>query len=146
MEITLTNEQYFDLVKMVFLGNLMINSTRDEEERLKNYDLLEQYLYQYASQTGFDKNLTYVADRGRYLLNREFLETSDLKKMADDFVEDIFWGELTNRLASRDTIRKYGQEKLTSSGLEEFLKKQEPFLEKYNQEFEKNGLENLNIR
>ena len=142
MEITLTNEQYFDLVKMVFLGNLMINSTRDEEERLKNYDLLEQYLYQYASQTGFDKNLTYVADRGRYLLNREFLETSDLKKMADDFVEDIFWGELTNRLASRDTIRKYGQEKLASSGLEEFLKKQEPFLEKYNQEFEKNGLEN----
>lgn len=145
MQINLTPEQYQDLLKLVFLGNLMVNSTKDDDQRLKNFDDLEQYLYQYIKEGGLESALNFSQQLDKYVFNKDFIESSGLRNIGDEFVEDIFWGELTNRLASRDTIRKYGEEKLGSSTLDQFLEKQKPFLDKYNDEFLNNGLEHLEI-
>ncbi|MEA2005081.1 MAG: hypothetical protein U9O50_02260 [Acidobacteriota bacterium] len=58
----------------------------------------------------------------------------------------MFWDELIDRFAKRDFINKYGQEAIRKMDLEERFGKLQPFINKYEREFEKYGIENLIIK
>lgn len=71
----------------------------------------------------------------------EFFE----KKYIDEYNEDNFWEELVSRLALRDMIRDYGLEKIRKMDNRSFLEKRFKYEEKYHEEFEDSGLEDLII-
>lgn len=68
-------------------------------------------------------------------LHERFLEPYD---------EAVFWDELVRRLAMRDMLRM-GVELKTSPSAAENLEEMAHFMEKYREEFEVNGLENVEV-
>jgi hypothetical protein len=52
---------------------------------------------------------------------------------------------LADRLGTRDFIREYGEEVIEKMDQEERFIKLQEFIVKYEEEFEKNGIENLEV-
>lgn len=148
MEIKLTKEQYENLIKLVYLGNWMVNAIRSGapgDERIKKYDEIEQYIFSFAKDAGLEKYIEFDKEFNQFFPTREFEEDPELEQYRQDYDNEIFWQELADRLGSRDFLRQYGEETIKKmSQKERFLKEQE-FIIKYEEEFEKNGLNNLEI-
>ncbi|MCC7202117.1 MAG: hypothetical protein IT393_05550 [Nitrospirae bacterium] len=141
MEIRFTKEQYEDLVKLVYLGTWMVNAFRTDD-RVKKFDELEQYILSYFKEFGLKQSIIYDNDLKEYFVAKE-LEEGELDQYIDDYNNDNFWDELIYRLARRDLIREYGEDKVTKMTWQERLEKEAPFIEKYEEEFEEHGIERI---
>ena len=145
MEIKLTKEQYENLIKLVYFGNWMINAIRLEDERIKKFDEIEQYIFSFARKANLDRCIEFDEKYNRFFPTRKFEEDIELKQYKNDYDEEIFWQELADRLGTRDFIKKYRKEVIEKMDQKErFLKNQECII-KYEEEFEKNGLANLEL-
>jgi len=71
---------------------------------------------------------------------------STLHEFIDEYDNDSFWSELTNRLIDRDIIRQLGSEKrLFELEAQERKELEYPIREKYEEEFYKHGFDNVRI-
>ena len=148
MEIELTKEQYENLIKLVYLGNWMINAIRsgnEGDERIKKYDEIEQHIFSFAKDAGLKKYIEFDKKFNRFFPTREFEENTDVEQYREEYDDYIFWEELIDRLARRDFIREYGEDTIKKMSIKERIEKEYPFEEKYGEEFGKNGLQNLEI-
>ena len=148
MEIKLTKEQYKNLLKLVYLGNWMINAIRSGtkgDERIKKYDEIEQYIFSFAKDAGLEKYIEYDEKLKKFFPTSEFEEDPEIEQYREDYEEEVFWQELADRLGTRDFIKEYGQEAIKKMSQKERFLKREEFIIKYEEEFEKNGLANLEI-
>ncbi len=141
MEIKFTKEQYKNLIKLVYLGNWMANAIRTDD-RIREFDDLEQYIYSCCKDSGIQKYIEYDNKLKKFFV-REELEEID--QYIDDYDDYNFWDELIFRLARRDLLKEYGEDAVRKMSWEELLEKEAPFLEKYGEEFEKYGIERLEI-
>lgn len=148
MEIKLTKEQYKNLIKLVYLGNWMVNAIRSgnkEDPQIEKYNEIEQYIFSFAKDFGLEKYVEYVEEFKEFFPTREFEDDPEIEKYINDYDEETFWEELIHRLSWRDFIRTYGKEAVEKMDIEERIEKGFPFEEKYRQEFAKNGLNNLEV-
>ncbi len=143
MKISLTKEQYEDLVKLVFLGTWMINSFRTDD-RIKKFDELEQHIFSYFKEFGLQEYIEQDNKLKEFFVTRR-LEEGELDQYIDDYDNNNFWDELVYRLARRDFLKEYGDDKIAKMSWEERFKKESPFIEKYEEEFEKYGIERTEI-
>jgi hypothetical protein len=149
MEIKLTKEQYENLIKLVYLGNWMINAIRsgaEGDERIGKYDNIAQYIYSFAKDAGLEKYIEFDKEFNQFFSTREFEEDTDINQYIEEYDDELLWDELINRLARRDFIKEYGEETIKKMDWRERIEKEHPFIEKYAKEFEKHGIENLEIK
>lgn len=140
MQIKLSKEQYRELVKLIYLGNWMMNSFRNGEERVTSVEDVEQYIYSFANQFDAKDLIQYKDQYDFYDVTAEF--EAEMQPFIDDYDDDTFWAELADRLALRDISRKLGPiQYLTDDQLNDKFELEE----KYYREFEKNGLKNVII-
>jgi len=144
MKINITKKEYEALVKMVGIANWIINAyeTEDQEDCLKPFNELEQRIYSFAKDYGLDKDIVLDRKLGMYFMTKDY-EEENILKFIEEYEEEFFWEELISRLAERDFIKKYGAEKIGKMTLQERFEKISEFEKKYCEEFEKNGLENI---
>lgn len=142
--IKLTPQQYEDLLKVVYLGNYLVNNYRPDQP-VDRFDALESYLFSLAKDFGLDRAMDMDEETGEAYPSEEFSQAEDINLYLDDFIENTFWDELINRLTSRDLFRKYGQQIMDSMPWEELKKKEEPVFQRYTEEIETYGMENLEI-
>lgn len=149
MKIELTKEQYENLIKLVYLGNWMINAIRsgtEDEPRIEKYDELEQYIFSFAKEAGLEKYIEFDEKYNQFFPTREFEESAELEQYMEDYDDEVFWQELSDRLGIRDFTRKYSADDIKKMDQKEtFLKKQE-FIIKYEEEFYKYGIDRLGIK
>jgi hypothetical protein len=148
MEIKLTKEQYENLIKLVYLGNWMINAIRsgaEGDEQIEKYNEIEQYIFYFAKDVGLEKYIEFDKKYNKFFPTAEFEENPEIEQYRQDYDEEIFWQELADRLGSRDFIRKYGEEAIEKMDPEERFLKEQEFIIQYEEEFEKNGIENLEL-
>jgi len=145
MEIKFTKEQYENLIKLVYLGYWMIKSTHGDEEAEK-FEEIEQYIYSLAKDFKLENYIRHNKEFDKYFPTIEFEEESKVEKYISEYNDGILWDELINRLAMRDLIKKYGEDAVEEMEFEERVEKQQPFIEKYENEFSKNGIENLVLK
>lgn len=145
MKINFTKKQYEDLVKLVYLGTWMVNAHRTDD-RVAKYEELEQYILSFYKNFVMENFILIDEELKRFFPTKEFEEETDVEQYIDEYNNDIFWEELIDRLARRDFIREYGEENLLKMPWEERFGKEQPFIDKYDEEFEKNGIENLDIK
>jgi len=143
MQITLSRDQYEKLMHLVYLGNWMINSYRGED-RLEEYDQLTEDILSFAPSAGFKEQVEFDEFEGRYYPSGKM--DKEMRRFWEEYDEDVFWNMLIDGLAERDFGRKYGEEDVDTMGADEYEKKLEPFLKKYEKEIEEHGLERLEIR
>ncbi len=134
-------EQYEQLVKLIYLGDWLVNSFRTE--RITEFENIENHLYSQAKDFGLDKLVVFDEETGKYF-PADCLEEA-VSQFIEEYDEDNFWGELCRKLGQRDFIRQHGQAAIQKMKLDEMLKEEGEFILKYAAEFEKNGLKNLEI-
>jgi hypothetical protein len=143
MEIKLTKEELEALIKLVYLGNWMANSWRTDD-RIAAYDELEASLLATARRAGLGELVDEDEETGK-LLPSAYLDEA-LQETLDFYDDNTFWDQLIYRMADRDFLRRYGEEASAELDTEAGMKKEAPFLERYEKEFYANGLDRLEIR
>lgn len=149
MKINFTKKQYENLLKLVYLGNWMINairSGRKGDEVFEEYEKMVDYIYSFAKKFGLEKYVVFDKKFNQFFPTGEFEENTDVNKFKDDYDEELFWEELIVRLARRDFIEKYGEKAIMKMDFDERIEKEYPFEKKYRDEFYKDGLINLKIK
>lgn len=141
MQIQITEKQFENLLKLTYLGNWLVNSCRDEA--VVEFEELEQLLWQKAKESGMD-HLTAVDDE-----SGEMIPSPELEEILDTFIDeyddDISEESLAQQLAFRDLAKQLGK-KIKKLPAEELEDKALPLFERYRDEFEKHGLENLVLK
>jgi len=145
MKINFSKKQFENLIKLVYLGNWMINAIRVGDEKIKKYDEIEQYIYSFAKDFGLEKYIEFSKKYNKFFPARELEEGTDVEQYREEYDNETFWEDLIDRLTRRDFVKKYGEETVKKMSLEERIEKEYPFEEKYRNEFEKNGIENLKV-
>jgi len=145
MKINFTKKQYEDLMKLVYLGAWMINSHRTDniEER---YDELEQYVLSFSEEFGMENYVEFDEELNRFFTTREFEEDTEIEQYKEEYDDNTFWDELIYRLARRDLIKTYGEVAVFTMTTDELLDKEQPFIDRYELEFERYGIDNLEIK
>lgn len=133
MKIELTAKEFRRLLDMVYVGNWVLNSARGDD-RFEDYDLLEEKLFSLCLSSGMPT----LAEKwqGRIYPSRAFQEGGIHEAIAD-YEDAVFYDILAEELARRDLG-------LEDSDPEDFA----PLtvrMEEYLSEFERNGLNSINI-
>lgn len=144
MKINLTKKQYALLIKMLYLGDWMINAIKVEDERNKEVDELHSYILSFAKEYGMEN----MADKneGGFFPSGAMDEDELVEESRENYNGEIFWEELIDRLAERDFRRKYSGKEIQA--MKDWIERaghKDEFTEKYAEEFEENGLNRLEI-
>lgn len=140
MEIKLTKRQYEVLMRLVYLGNWVVNGFHAEDAD-EETDALENSIYGKARDFDLGKLVFYDEENdGWYPTN----ETEDEWLLGlDDYKNDMFWEELEYRLADRDLVAQYGEIQVDHMDPETRSRMETEIVDRYYKEFIKNGLKNL---
>lgn len=141
MKINFTKKQFTDLLKLVYLGNWVINAHRTESTK-NQYQEMESYVFSFADQFGLD---SYVdKDDGETAYPTAYFEdTSNVQQHLTEYDEETFWDELVDRLAERDTFAHLSPRELKQIDPEKLREKLYANAEKWSNEFEQHGLTRL---
>ena len=145
MKINFTKKQFETLLKLAYMGNWVVNSHRlfeGENKRMEKYDDIEKYLLSFAKEFGLEK---YVDIDNEKMYPSIELEEDETDELIDEYDNETFWEELIDRFARRDFVREYGEEEISKMDTMERIKKDHPFLEKYQDEIYKYGIDRLEI-
>jgi len=150
IKIGFTKEQFEILLKLIHLGEWMVNANRTgalEDPIKKEYEAITHYIFSFAKQFGFDK---YVddedAEKGRFYPTREFEEETDIQGLREEYDEETFWAEITERLGDRDFFRNYSKKEIRKMSREERFKKLYEFIDKWGEEINEYGIERLEAK
>ncbi len=133
MNIELTDREYRRLLDMVYIGNWILNSTRGDD-RFEDYDLLQEKLFSLCPANGMRSLVQ--SWQGHIFPSRAY-EDGGIHEAIADYEDAVFYSILAEELARRDLG-------LESSDPEDFTELSRR-MEEYLCEFEKNGLDTVNI-
>ena len=147
MKIEFTNEQFKNLLKVVYLGNWMANAIHagnEEDPRHKGLEEIENYINSFAEKFGFGDYVDYDKKCKQYFLSGKIYDLVD--EYIDDYDSECFWLQLHYRLSGRDFERKYTDKEISKMNQEERFKKGWPFHEKWENELNDHGIKRLEIK
>jgi hypothetical protein len=143
MKIHFTKKQYEDLLKLVYLGNWMANANR-VEDKFKNMDELEGYVFSHAKEFGMerwadtdDPDMTYPT--------RYFEEESGVEELIDDYDDENFWDELSDRLGERDFAERYSEKEREVMERVKYMSTLFEAVARWEEELEQYGLTRLRV-
>lgn len=133
MNIELSEKEFRLLLDMVYIGNWILNSARGDD-RFEDYDLLQEKLF--ALCPGHGMRSLVETWQGHIFPSRAY-EDGGIHEAIADYEDAVFYNILAEELARRDLG-------LENSDPEDFSQLQER-MEEYMEEFDKNGLNTINI-
>lgn len=141
-EIKLTKEQFLTLAKLVFAGNFLLTFAVDEyKKRHEEYDKMMFYIVEkLGREFGYPDLLMDVEGYGDEKIQNMIQEDIDL------YDDDIFWGNLIKNLSIRDFYKKYSENEIIKMTKEESFNKLMEIEDFYEEEINKNGIDNLVIK
>ncbi len=138
VNLELTKEQYKELMKLIYLGDWVI----DEPENMVLNELV-QIIFEQSKEIGLGKLIEFDKEAELFMPSGDFED--EMIDIIQDYEEDSFWEHLIYRLSDRDLHVKLGKEAEEMS-MEAKIDMLDPLTEKYVTEFEKNGVENLMVK
>lgn len=133
MELNLSKKQYRRLLDLVYIGNWVLNSTR-EEDRIGDYDEVETLLFSQAAAAGMAP-LAEVYE-GEVVPSKAFAE-GGIHEAIMDYEDNIFFDILAEDLARRDM----DDAPIDESNYEELATR----IDAYISEFELHGTDHIQV-
>lgn len=133
MKLELTKKQFRRLLDMVYIGNWILNSTR-ENDRFADYDEVESLLFARCPEEGM--SVLTEESEGVAFPSRAFVE-GGIHEAIMDYEDAVFFEILAEELARRDMLR----EALPQDDINELRERMNDYIS----EFEKHGTDNINI-
>lgn len=144
MQIKFTKSEMEKLLELLSIADWVLTSMDvEEDERKDDYLKLLQKLYHEAYESGMTKEIEYDEEAKDYYLSEDWEEETQVRDFIEEYEDASFWEELTFRLADRDIDRKMNGK--TPKNFEEHVAMFTKVQSKYEEEFEKNRLENLEV-
>lgn len=144
--IELTKKQFEVLLKIVYLGNWMVNAYRTDDLK-KDYQNIEDLIFSLAPKFGFEKYIDHEqSDGDRYYPTNYFEEKTDVHTLHEAYDEENFWDELAERLGERDFFEKYSKDEINKMSQDERFTKMYECIDVYSDELERLGLERIRIK
>ena len=145
MRIQFSDKQFKELLFLVMIGSYVRDGVLDSRGEYDNekHDILEKYLLERAKDEGHDH---LVEDFKDSLIPSDELCRKEEELIAE-YNDEEFWFELGNRLGRRDfekSMTDEEREKVEKEGW--FPERVNEFYKKYSDEFEKRGIERLEIK
>ena len=131
MKVELTELEFRRLLDMAYIGNWILNSTRDAD-RIADYDVVEKLLFSYCDKCGMET----LADKNNGGPSSAF-EKGGIHEAIADYEDSVFFEILAEELARRDMdFEPIGPENLSelTSRIDEYI-----------EEFEQNGIDNISL-
>ena len=133
MKIELTEQQYRYLLDLVYIGNWVMNSTR-ENDRIKEYDQVESLIFSHCLQHKMSKLVELY--QGELIPSRRFAD-GGIHEAIEQYEDIIFYEILAEELALRDL----NGEPLTGENYKELMER----IDVYLSEFNRNGTDNISV-
>lgn len=149
MNIEFTREQYERLIRLVYLGNWMVNANRSNrkgDEQIKEYNDMEQYIFSFAKNAGLSDLIEYDKELKGFFPTRKFDEDAEVGKYREEYDDHAFWDGLFYQFYERDFTRAYTRKEILAMDIHELFEKEEPFRQKWDNEIIKHGIERLEIK
>ena len=133
MQIELTKKEFRRLLDLVYIGNWVMNSTR-ENDRIREYDQVESLIFSYAPTCGMRK----LAERldGEIIPSRAFADGGIHEVIAD--YEDVAFYEI---LAEEMALRDMDGEPLTRENYDQLMERIDTYLD----EFDAHGTDHISV-
>lgn len=134
MNIELTEKEFRRLLDLVYVGNWILNSTRQEDDRFEDYDRLQEKLFALCSKHGMKALAEHYM--GHCFPSKAY-EDGGIHEAIADYEDAVFYDILAEELARRDM----SAEQISQDDAEELNAR----MEEYFAEFEKHGIENVKV-
>lgn len=145
MKIEFDRHQMGTLMRLLYLGNWMANAYSDESENEEFAELIH-YICGQAKDMAFAEFLAQDMEAPKSISSEALEEVENLNKLIEEYDDAVFIDKLIYNLADRDMLNKFGEKKIEAMSDDDFFKEEAPFVQKYQQEFAKNGILNLTVR
>ena len=106
---------------------------------------MENTILEKVTHLGFGDIIEFDEALQRYRVTTDYLTRSFVQEAIDEMRNEIFWEELTLRLAERDVIRKIGLPAWNSLDEEKRKEHTKPIEKSYWEEFTKRGIDTLHL-
>ena len=133
MKIELTERQYRYLLDLVYIGNWVLNSTR-EDDRIKEYDQVESQIFSHCLRHGMGKLVELY--QGELIPSRAFAG-GGIHEAIENYEDVVFYEILAEELALRDL----DGEPLTRENYGALMERIDTYLD----EFDEHGTEHIAI-
>ena len=133
MNIELSDREFRRLLDMVYIGNWILNSARGED-RFEDYDILQEKLFSLCPSRGMR---SLVQRWQGHIFPSQAYEDGGIHEAIADYEDAVFYNILAEELARRDL----GLEDEDPEDFTELTDRMEDYLN----EFDKNGLNSINI-
>lgn len=142
MQLSLSDEQFKNLVLLVYLGEWVANSHLTDPH--KELAELADHVFALAGRAGLSDAFEYAPDDDTWYPTADFEEAAE--EYSTEYDDEVFWSQLADRMAFRDFYRTYGKDADARMSIVEKLEKSDPFIEKYEKEVDEHGIDRLEIR
>ena len=146
MKIHLTKNEYRSLLEMLSMAEWVMHSHQIESnENCQQHDSVIQKFLSYYKDFKCEDLVEHDKSHNKYYQTSIEDDESPVNILIKEYETEVFWEELTHRLAKRDLIEKHGRKEVAEM---EQMERYEAILketEKYYEEFEKAGIDNLKI-
>ena len=141
INIVFSKEELGLLLKLLYSGSFVIEAENEEKDKNIN-SIIQKVLFSAKINKAY-RGIEFNQETNEYELSEKADEA--LNEEFDEFVEETFWEELLFRLGQRDIIKDIGEKEYRKMSEEELEEKHEEAEDKYRNEFDKNGIKNLEI-
>ena len=133
MKIELTEQQYRYLLDRVYIGNWVMNSTR-ENDRIKEYDQVESLIFSHC----LDHKMSKLVElyRGELIPSRAVAD-GGIHEAIENYEDVVFYEILAEELALRDM----DGEPLTRENYTQLMDR----IDAYLSEFDQHGTDNISV-
>ena len=133
MKIELTERQYRYLLDLVYIGNWVLNSTR-EDDRIQEYDQVESLIFSHCLRHGMGKLVELY--QGDLIPSRAYAD-GGIHEAIERYEDIVFYEILAEELALRDM----DGEPLTRENYAELMDR----IDVYLNEFDEHGTDNISV-
>lgn len=133
MDLNLSAKEFRLLLDLAYIGNWIINSPRGND-RITEYDFLQEKLFSQCPSQNMNALITNIL--GSYFPSQDYVE-GGIHEVIADYEDSVFFSILAEELARRDLD-------FVDSDPEDFTDLAAR-MDEYLAEFEKNGLDTINI-
>lgn len=132
MQLELTKKEFRRLLDLVYIGNWVLNSTRDEEDRFADYDDLACKLFGLCKTCGM--NALVESWQNRDVPSRAYID-GGIHEAISYYEDNVFYEILAEELSRRDM----DYPDITAENYDEIVQR----MDSYMNEFEESGVDHM---
>ena len=143
MKISFTQKEYRLLMELIYIASWVMTSCPSQKTDEAYFKLCRKLCALYQDM-GADSFIKYDEKYDMYRESEKFKNPLH-KKYIHPYNDKTFWNHLMLSLTQRDLREKFGEQELQTMNTEHQSRTVRKIVDQYEQEFEKNGLNNVRV-